>query len=65
VRQEEVLMISFFETFQKDGEVKFEHDVDFIDLVSALAGRNIPFCVVYDGNLIVVRSIDYTLDDGK
>jgi hypothetical protein len=65
VRQEEVLMISFFETFQKDGEVKFEHDVDFIDLVVDLIGDNVPFCVVYDGSSIIVKSIDFALDDGK
>jgi hypothetical protein len=54
-----------FEQFQRDGEVKFEDDVDFIDLVADLIGDNIPFCVVYDRSSIIVKSIDFALDDGK
>ena len=54
-----------FELFNKDGEIRLVKWKDLEELFVELIRAYIPFCVVYDGAYIIVRSIDYCIDSGE
>ena len=62
--QEEVLM-SDLGNFQKNGEIRLIKWIDIKGLICLLVSDMIPFCVIYDKEFVIVRSIDYCMDDGK
>ena len=57
--------MSNIEQFQNDGEIRLIKWTDIQDLVCMLVSDMIPFCVVYDKEYVIVRSIDWVYDSGE
>ncbi len=57
--------MSHFEQFKKNGEIRLIKWIDIKGLICLLVSDMTPFCVIYDKEFVIVRSIDYCMDDGK